>query len=103
APWPSRRLIWNFTGDISVTDHPNDEDPTLSYTQIAIGAGGGGAGLGPTLTVTDTGTINNQPSTDDGENVGAIAFTGSGAVTLTGIAGGADRRWIVLHAIGGAL
>ena len=45
--WPSRRKIWNFTGGVTVTDHPNDDDPMLSYTEIAISGGGGSAPASP--------------------------------------------------------
>lgn len=100
-PWPSRRKIWNFTGGVTVTDHPNDEDPLLSYTEIAID-GGVGSTEGPTLANADTGTINNVVSTASGTPAAAIRFSGV-APTVTGIASGADKRKLVLFATGGPL
>lgn len=101
--WPSRRQIWNFVGDITVTDVPNDDDPTLSFTQITIGGGGGsGTGFGPTIANSSTGTLNNIASTSGSDDAGAIRFTGV-APTVTGIVGGADKRRLVLIARGGPL
>lgn len=100
-PWPSRRKIWNFTGGVTVTDHPNDVDPMLSYTEIALGPGGAST-EGPTLANAGTGTLNNVVSDASGTPAAAIRFSGV-APTVTGIASGADKRKLVLFATGGPL
>lgn len=102
ASWPSRRLIWNFVGGITVTDVPNDDDDTLSYTQINLDGGGGGTGIGPTITNSGTGELNNIVSVDGSDIAGAIHFAGA-APAVSGIGTGQDKRWLVLHAFGGPL
>lgn len=102
--FPAPRLTWDFTGDVALVDHVDEDNPENSYIELVIGGGAGGEifGFGPTIANSGTGTLNNIASLDGATKASAIRFTGV-APTVTGIANGADKRWLLLLATGGPL